>query len=301
MLATFARNTQLLELALDAILVAVLVRIFGWSCPAAIAGAVGVSLGFRAALCLAMFALGWWWRSPRAFLGVAGTLRLVGREFVAILRFNLVDMPWETHRVRPDPTPRVLEHPPVVLIHGYCANRGCFRPVVARLDAEAVGPVFVPNFPSFHTDIAEYVEALHVYLEALCAATGQKVVLVAHSMGGLVARAYRARHGESRIAFLVTVASPHHGTALARLGHGANAREMGPSSDFLRALQQAERESPPTIPAISTWSPHDNMVMPQDTSRLPWARNMPIPGVGHLDILSSPLLHAVVVQAARQA
>ena len=43
------------------------------------------------------------------------------------------------------------------------------------------------------------------------AASG-KLVLVTHSMGGLAARAYLKRHGSARVAKLITLACPHHGT-----------------------------------------------------------------------------------------
>ena len=51
-------------------------------------------------------------------------------------------------------------------------------------------------------------------------------MIVAHSMGGLVARAYLRRHGGAQVARVITLGTPHHGTALANLAPGSNARQM---------------------------------------------------------------------------
>jgi triacylglycerol esterase/lipase EstA (alpha/beta hydrolase family) len=105
-------------------------------------------------------------------------------------------------------------------------------------------------------------------------------------MGGLAARHYIREHGAGRVAKLVTIASPHHGTMLAAMGLGLNAREMHRGSAFLESLSANEAAHPPDVDATSIYSPHDNLVSPQDTSRLAWARNVAIPGVGHVHLLS---------------
>ena len=301
MLASLVRRAQLLELAFAALLVAALALRWNWPLPEAIVAAAGVSLGIRALLCALSFAAGWWFRSPRAGLGWAAFLGLVAREYRVWLRFNLLDLPWESWRVRPDPVPTRAPRPCVVLIHGYFANRGSFRTLASRLEAIGAGPVFTPNLSAFHADIARYANELHAFLEGLCAVTGQPVVLVAHSMGGLAARAYRARHGEARLARLVTIASPHHGTVLACLGQGPNAREMRRGSAFLAALERSEGERPVAIPALSIRTPHDNIVMPQATCELGWARNAVVPGEGHLSILESRELLALLEAEIRAA
>ena len=51
----------------------------------------------------------------------------------------------------------------------------------------------------------------------------------------------------------------------------------------------------------SIYTPHDNLVAPQDTSRLSWARNIAIPGRGHVDILASERLSAIVLKELREA
>ena len=158
-----------------------------------------------------------------------------------------------------------------------------------------MGPVLTPNFPSIFATIGDYAEALHAEIERACAASGaRQVMLLCHSMGGLAAREYLRRHGEGRVAKLITIATPHHGTVHARLGAGANAREMRQASAFLAALATREEEAGPACAAVSIYSTHDNLVAPRESARLEWARNVVLPGRGHVEILSSPELVALV-------
>ena len=57
-------------------------------------------------------------------------------------------------------------------------------------------------------------DKLDTYIEANIA-SGEKVNLIGHSLGGLVARAYAQKHGTSRINKIVTVGSPNMGTVQA--------------------------------------------------------------------------------------
>ena len=76
---------------------------------------------------------------------------------------------------------------------------------------------------------------------------------------------------------------------------------MRRGSDFLRALATAEAASPPAVPALSIYSTHDNLVAPQDTSRLAWARNEPFAGLGHISVIGYPPILARVLAELREA
>jgi len=116
-----------------------------------------------------------------------------------------------------------------------------------------------------------------------------------------VARAYLCTHGARRIRKLITIASPHNGTVHARLGSGPNAKQMERASRFIEELCRREGEKGPDCGLTSVYTPHDNLVAPQDTSRLPWARNIPVPGRGHVDILASNRLATIVLKELREA
>jgi triacylglycerol esterase/lipase EstA (alpha/beta hydrolase family) len=246
--------------------------------------------------------LGWIHRSPRApgeRIGVRGALRLVAGEWRALLAANLVHLPWEALVLRPDPQPAPAPRVPVILLHGYLGNRGYMVPLVRALEARGIGPIFVPTASGALDPIEAYARELHGHVERIVAGTGQpRVVLVGHSMGGLAARTYVAMHGAGRVARIVTLGTPHRGSWLAWLGWGENARQMRPGSDFLAGLERHEGECGSPV-AASIYSPHDNMVMPQASSRVEGARNIAIPGVGHIALLRSPrLLVALLAELA---
>ena len=116
----------------------------------------------------------------------------------------------------------------------------------------------------------------------------ERLAVVAHSMGGLVARAWlrsRASHkrsdGTDEAARLITIGTPHRGTWLARLAMAANARQMRVDSAWMRDL--AGRE-PPTLPGLITswWSECDQIVYPPPTGVFPGSEAKQLRGVGHI-------------------
>ena len=93
-------------------------------------------------------------------------------------------------------------------------------------------------------------------IDDVLAQTGaDKLVLVGHSMGGLVCRDYLAIHGGDKVDRLITLATPHQGSQLAALGLGANAREMEPGSGWLQRF----RLGPPSAYPASRYAPVTTM------------------------------------------
>jgi len=305
MLARALRFAQLVELAACLGAAAWLHAARGWG-PLAMAGAiVAWFAGVRLVPVLFTSLLGWIYRTPRLEregLGLAATLRLVLGEWRALLAANLVDLPWENVVLRPDPYAARAERVPVVLVHGYFANRGYFRPLVRRLESHGIGPIFVPTAAHVMAPIEAFADELAANVERIARDTGQpRVALVGHSMGGLVARAYMARHGTARVARLVTLGSPHHGTLLARWGAGANARQMEPGSAFLERLARDEANAASPVASLALYSRHDNMVFPQASARLEGARTLAISGVGHVAMMRSPLVARALLAELREA
>ena len=306
MLARALRIAQLLELAACLLAGGWLHASRGWGPLAVALGTVAWFLGIRLVLVLFSNGLAWIYRTPRAAgeeIGLAGTLRLLLGEWRALLLANLVYLPWEDAAVRPDPPAAPAERIPVVLVHGYFANRGYFRPLLQSLESLGIAPIFVPTCDAaLGAPVEAFADELHACIERIVARTGQpRVVIVGHSLGGLAGRTYLVRHGTRRVERLVTLGTPHHGTVLARLGPGANARQMEPRSRFLQELERDEARAAGRPPTLSIYSRHDNMVFPQATSRLEAARTVAIPGVGHIAMLRSPLLLQVLVAELRDA
>jgi triacylglycerol esterase/lipase EstA (alpha/beta hydrolase family) len=275
----------------------------GWNLAAVVVFLAGVSLGLRLLIVVVSSLVAHANRSPREpgqRIGFAGGVRVVVGEWRAMLVDNFAWLPFESVLVRSDP-PAGGPLVPVLAVHGYLSNRGLMRPVIDAMD-RAGAEVHTLNFRGLFGSIEPLIDPLEAEVQRLAVASGHpQVVLVCHSMGGLVARAWLARHGAERVARLVTIASPHHGTAIAKLGLGANATQMRPRSEFLIALEAAEGGEGPACPTTSIYSVHDNLVAPQETSRLPRATNVALHGWGHVAIVAAPPLHAAVIAALREA
>ncbi len=304
MLSTLIRAQIVAEFLAYAFLGAWLHASRGWAVPALVAAAIATAALIRLAIVGTTMAISWGLapqRAPEHRIGLAGTVRLVAGEWRAMLADNFFYLPFERFALAPDAGVAGPGRPPVLLVHGYFSNRGILSAVVRALRAAGVRAVRTPNFRGILAPIDELAGQLESHVARLLAESGEpRLVLVCHSMGGLVARAWLARHGAGRVAKLVTIASPHHGTGLAVLGVGPNAEQMRRGSAFLAALAQREGEGGPGCPATSIYSPHDNLVAPQDTSRLAWARNIALPGLGHVDILLSPRLHRALLAELRE-
>ena len=221
--------------------------------------------------------------TPREFrLGLRERLRLLAEEF----RVSMLTTSWlmprgaACRRIYPDS--RAV---PVLLVHGYGCNSGYWSFLLPRLDRNGISHASIDLEPVGGA-IDDYVPALQGAVEELCAATGApQVAIVAHSMGGLVARAWMRANGAARVARIVTLGTPHHGTSLANFGPGANAAQMrrskGQASDWLRALGASEDAARRAL-VTSVFSHHDNIVAPQTSSVLEGARNIALGGIGHV-------------------
>jgi triacylglycerol esterase/lipase EstA (alpha/beta hydrolase family) len=236
--------------------------------------------------------------TPAAFrLGPAARLRLVLDEFKASMLVSSWHMARASAATRIHPGSESL---PVLLLHGYGANSGFWAHLVALLDAGRVSHATLDLEPLMG-DIDGYAPRVEAAAEALCAASGSRqLVVVAHSMGGLVARAWLRRYGSARVARLITLGTPHHGTRMARFGPGANAAQMrgaGPGfeNDWLRALGAGESTATRAL-ITSIYTHHDNIVAPQTSSFLPGARNIAVGGVGHVALGSNASVLALVMQ-----
>ena len=257
---------------------------------AALAGGVLVLLLVRMLIAANNFRISWRARSvPDAIhaLNPLTAARLFLHEFAS----TMLTSSW--YMLRPvglqlQPQARGL---PVLLIHGYGCNSGYWRPMSGHLRAAGISHYGIDLEPP-GAAIDDFAPQVHAAVEHLCAATGStQVIILAHSMGGLVARAYLRRHGSDRIARVITLGTPHHGTVLADLGPGSNAVQMRCGSDWLGTLHTFETADDANLQRnlfCSIYSVHDNIVAPQNSSELPGARNLVFGAIGHVALGRHP-------------
>jgi pimeloyl-ACP methyl ester carboxylesterase len=187
------------------------------------------------------------------------------------------------------------ESVPVALLPGYLENALTLRWLEARL-ARALGvPVRAFSPPGYFMGIdaltEDYQRQIHDWLRELGC---RRVALVGHSMGGLVARALAERSADEvveeagprlRVSAVVSLATPHQGSALSPLALGRNARQMRRGSGFLEALNTSQ--PPRATRYLGICSVHDNLVLPWSCGLSPRGENVILRHRGHLGLLLS--------------
>jgi triacylglycerol esterase/lipase EstA (alpha/beta hydrolase family) len=262
-----------------------------------VAGAPVAYLAPVVVLVSVWFALSWIWRTPRpsnAQLDFAGCVRLfIGEVLAVAMSWPLMAL----HRLAirdPAPAPARL---PVILVHGVMVNDGVWLTMRRYLARHDVGAVYTINYGPPWGDIEHFAEQLGAKIESVCAVTGAaRVLLVCHSMGGLVARAYVRQRGPARIERIVTIGTPHHGSVFARGVAGRCLAQMRPGNAWLAELNRDEAK-PSAVPITSIWSRHDSLVAPQASGELACAENVAVIGIGHNALLGDRQVMEMVAQA----
>lgn len=186
---------------------------------------------------------------------------------------------------------------PILLVHGYFSNRGIWWRFRKRLADAGLGPIHTVTLSPLWGSIDEMMPLLATKIEAICRESGhEKLIIVAHSMGGLVTRAYMASNvnAPACIEKLITLASPHCGTQMANFGVGQCVGEMNMKSGWLAALERSE-QTIPHPPTVSIYTLNDDLIYPPENSRLAWAENVPVVGVGHVGLLFSKAIAERVI------
>lgn len=233
---------------------------------------------------LIWFAVAWWFRAERpddVRLRPRESLRLFWHEYVTIAGNSPRMMLYRMLMKDPRPAPSRL---PILLIHGVLCNAGVWHPFKRWLDERGIGPVYGLSYGPPLASIELFAGQAAAKIDTILAATGaQRVVVIAHSMGGLVMRAYLRKFGGAKVARLVTIATPHEGSMHAWLAVGAALAQMRPNNPWLADLGTPPASDAP--PIVSLWSWHDSMVAPQTSARVDFGENVELAGIGHTALL----------------
>ncbi len=177
---------------------------------------------------------------------------------------------------------------PILLVHGMIDNRTIFTVLRRSLRRRGFGQVRNLSYSPLTSDLRVAAERLAEQVESLCADTGfERVHVIGHSMGGIIARYYVQRlGGDARIHTLVTLGTPHGGTLAAYLWPSLLARQLRPGSEILAELEQPAPGCRTRFLAV--WSDLDQLVVPKRSGRVDHpdlqSRNVLIRGVGHMSL-----------------
>jgi pimeloyl-ACP methyl ester carboxylesterase len=237
-------------------------------------------------------------------LGI-GNERARGRRRDELDRFTLADLP---------PVQRglligdvVAAGTPILLVHGLVDNRSIFTLLRRALRRRGFGRIITLNYSPFTQDIRAVAAQLGELVERTCEETGyERVHVVGHSLGGVVARYYVQRlGGDARVHTLCTLGTPHAGTYAANLFSrglmlGA-VRQLRPGSDLMREL--AEPAPGCRTRFVAFWSDLDQLIVPQRSASIDHpdltVRNVALRGVGHMSLpIHGPVVHEITTLLA---
>lgn len=170
---------------------------------------------------------------------------------------------------------------PVLLIHGMGGRPGNFALLrgwwwlTGRRGHHAVDLRDAGTVDAMAARVADAIDAV-------CAVEGvAQLDLVAHSLGGIVARAaLRDPRVAERVGRLVTIGTPHGGTYAARYAGTPVAHDLRPGSDLLASL------GAPPVPTTTIVGTADVLVVPLESAHLEGATPVQLEGLTHYTVLS---------------
>lgn len=194
--------------------------------------------------------------------------------------------------VRPAPADA---HTPVVFVPGLGATGAAFRLMRWYLRLHGFRRCYPAHFAP-GMGMRERARHLASLVRKVRRTTGEKKVdLVAHSLGGIVARLAISdfRLGSS-IRILITLGSPHRGTYPARYGNTSILHDLRPGSELLSRL--LEKPLPERMRTVCFWSRNDLFVLPAESAILPGSETVDLTPATHY----SYLLHPAVFERVRR-
>ncbi|QEO09775.1 esterase/lipase family protein [Protaetiibacter larvae] len=180
---------------------------------------------------------------------------------------------------------------PVVLVPGVYETWHYLRPVADALNVAGHPVHIVPGLGINHRPIPETAARVWARIREL---ELRDVVIVAHSKGGIVGKHLLARDDvEGRIARVVAIATPFHGSRMAHLAVPPAMREFRPVVPVIAELEREAAANARIVSIAPAFDPH----IPEG-SALDGARNLTVDVTGHFRILHDARLPLLVVEEA---
>lgn len=194
---------------------------------------------------------------------------------------------------------------PILLVHGIIHNHSAFRSLKRKLEALGWHNIYTLNYTTssgslyrMAGDLSEKVE--RIINETHC----EQLDIVAHSLGGLVARKYMSiGEGRGRVSKLITLGTPHKGTELSkflRLLPGSSlCEDLKPNSYWIRTMNNTS--IPKFSHVHSIYSDFDWTVWPKGNCKAMGSphenfSNTKVNNVGHAGLLFSDKVFRHIVE-----
>jgi len=182
----------------------------------------------------------------------------------------------------------------VVLVHGFLASAGVFRPLRRRLEAETTA--HVASFT--HTPgarIHRIAQSLSRIIDRI--PHGARIHLVGHSLGGIVARYYvQECGGHARVAQTISIAAPFGGAPVATRLPVLVGQDLHSKSTLLERLRRRAAEH--GVPHLSIAGTDDRTV-PHDAALDFHGERVSLTGRGHNTLLFDDDVARTIVDRVR--
>jgi triacylglycerol lipase len=193
--------------------------------------------------------------------------------------------------------------PPVILVHGLYHNASGWLLYRSWLKRSGFHNIYGFSYSSFGVSFDELLKDFEGFVRQVEARhPGHPLVMIGHSLGGLICRAFADSPGNAgRVMAVVTLGSPHRGSKLAALSLG----RLGQSLLYGgRLFKDLEKNGPPAgSHRLAIYSPMDTMVLPADGLRIsdPHWRQLETSPVSHISMLFHRPTSRKVIELLREA
>ena len=177
--------------------------------------------------------------------------------------------------------------PPLIFVHGLGGNRGNFLLMAGYFRFMGRKRSYKIHFdPGQSMD--DMAAALAQFVRDVQTATGAaQVEMVAHSLGGVVARLAVNEHGiADAVKTLITLGSPHHGTYAARYANTETTRSLRPDSDMITRLNA--KPWPGNIRGVTFFSSNDVFILPPEAATAEGTETIDVTPFTHYSYLFAP-------------
>jgi len=194
---------------------------------------------------------------------------------------------------------------PILLVHGIIDNHAIFTVMERALRRRGFQRLSTYDYGLLTHNIPQAAARLGEAVEELSVTTGyERIHVIGHSLGGLIARYYVQRMGGDRhVHTLVTLGTPHQGTQLAFAAPLLPlVRQLTPNSSVIHELTEPAQDCRTRF--IAFFSDIDHLVIPSRNARLDHpdlkVRNIEVRGVGHLSMPNNGRIAFTIAEALRE-
>ena len=190
---------------------------------------------------------------------------------------------------------------PILMTHGLYHNKAAWLVMRYRLNLAGFSSLHAWQYNSFTTSYPELVLELRDIISKLHLESGKKVILIGHSLGGLLScGSAQDPKIEKMCAGIITLGTPYRGSGLAAIAIGRLGRSLHPQSNLFNGDNKISY--PRSISKTAIISPTDELV-------LPWSNLEPVAdewnikrtrALGHVAMLYSRQVGSMVVEAIRK-